>query len=168
LIALDSTIVNKLLTAINECMDWGQVFILDTLTEYTPGNSAEAESIIERVLPRIQHINNSVVMSAIKVILYFMSFVKSPEIIRALCEKITPPLSTSYLCFFIRFPVLASLIDSVPEVSYCVLRNLHFIMQKYPTVMQKEFKHFFCKYGEPLYVKFDDSPGRHFKLRAAY
>lgn len=35
------------------------------------------------------------------------------------------------------------------------MRNLHFIMQKYPSVMQKEFKHFFCKYGEPLYVKFE-------------
>ena len=31
---LDSPTINKLLTALNECTEWGQVFILDSLASY--------------------------------------------------------------------------------------------------------------------------------------
>lgn len=31
---LDTTTINKLLTALNECTEWGQVFILDSLATY--------------------------------------------------------------------------------------------------------------------------------------
>lgn len=44
-----------------------QVFILDSLSKYRPSDSAEAEGIIERVTPRLQHANSAVVMSAVKV-----------------------------------------------------------------------------------------------------
>jgi AP-1 complex subunit beta-1 len=43
------------------------VFILDSLSKYHPSDSAEAEGIIERVTPRLQHANSAVVMSAVKV-----------------------------------------------------------------------------------------------------
>ena len=44
-----------------------QVFILDSLATYTAENSKDAESIIERVTPRLQHANSAVVLSAVKV-----------------------------------------------------------------------------------------------------
>ena len=31
---LDTPTINKLLTALNECTEWGQVFILDSLAGY--------------------------------------------------------------------------------------------------------------------------------------
>jgi vesicle coat complex subunit len=43
-----------------------QVFILDSLAKYTPVDGREAEGIIERVTPRLQHANSAVVMSAVK------------------------------------------------------------------------------------------------------
>lgn len=43
-----------------------QVFILDALAQYD-ASPKEAESIAERVTPRLQHANAAVVMSAIKV-----------------------------------------------------------------------------------------------------
>ena len=52
-----------------------QVFVLDSLTSYEPADSREAESIIERVVPRLQHANAAVVLSAVKIVLRFMSFV---------------------------------------------------------------------------------------------
>eukprot|EP00957_Ditylum_brightwellii_P020792 1567875-Ditylum_brightwellii.AAC.1 len=42
------------------------VFILDSLAKYTPADAREAEGIIERVTPRLQHANSAVVMSAVK------------------------------------------------------------------------------------------------------
>jgi vesicle coat complex subunit len=34
--------INKLLTALNECSEWGQVFILDSIANYVPKDDTEA------------------------------------------------------------------------------------------------------------------------------
>ncbi len=44
-----------------------QVFILDSLADYVSADARDAEKIVERVLPRLQHVNSAVVLSAIKV-----------------------------------------------------------------------------------------------------
>lgn len=56
-------------------MEWGQVFILDCLATYEP-REKEAETIIERVMPRLSHINPTVVLSSLKVIVTFMDYVE--------------------------------------------------------------------------------------------
>jgi len=40
---------------------------LTTLADYVPKDEKEAENIVERVIPRLQHANASVVLSAVKV-----------------------------------------------------------------------------------------------------
>lgn len=50
------------------CMSYAlQVFILDALVNYQVQDSKDAEKIVERVLPRLQHVNSAVVLSAAKV-----------------------------------------------------------------------------------------------------
>jgi len=135
------TVLQKLLAALNECTEWGQVFILDSLAKYVPQSSREAESIIERVTPRLQHANSAVVMSAVKVILTYMDSVTNNEAIRLLSRKLAPPLVT--------------LINSEPEVQYVALRNINLIVQKRPKILEHEIKVFFCKYNDPIYVKLE-------------
>uniref|UniRef100_A0A0M3IAE1 Adaptin_N domain-containing protein n=1 Tax=Ascaris lumbricoides TaxID=6252 RepID=A0A0M3IAE1_ASCLU len=43
LIEINSQTINKLLTALNECTEWGQVFILDALASYQPKDEREAQ-----------------------------------------------------------------------------------------------------------------------------
>jgi vesicle coat complex subunit len=64
---MNAQTINKLLTALNECTEWGQVFILDSLANYSPKDDREAQSICERITPRLAHANAAVVLSAIKV-----------------------------------------------------------------------------------------------------
>mmetsp|Transcript_9414 Transcript_9414/g.27659 ORF Transcript_9414/g.27659 Transcript_9414/m.27659 type:complete len:889 (-) Transcript_9414:293-2959(-) len=135
------TVLQKLLAALNECTEWGQVFILDSLAKYEPQSSREAESIVERVTPRLQHANSAVVMSAVKVILSYMDHVTNNEAIRMLGRKLAPPLVT--------------LINSEPEVQYVALRNINLIVQKRPKILEHEIKVFFCKYNDPIYVKLE-------------
>ncbi|CAN0533028.1 unnamed protein product, partial [Ectocarpus sp. 12 AP-2014] len=40
---IDTSVLQKLLAALNECTEWGQVFILDSLAKYTPADGREAE-----------------------------------------------------------------------------------------------------------------------------
>lgn len=84
--------LNKLLAALNECTEWGQVSILDALAEYTPRDTREAESIAERVLPRLAHANAAVVLSSVKVLLLVMDHINSGDYKKTLVKKMTPPL----------------------------------------------------------------------------
>lgn len=38
--------INKLLTALNECSEWGQVFILDSIANYVPKDENEARKYV--------------------------------------------------------------------------------------------------------------------------
>merc|ERR1740139_879956 len=138
---VSSSVLQKLLAALNECTEWGQVFILDSLAKYSPGDGREAEGIIERVTPRLQHANSAVVMSAVKVILSYMELVTNQDAIRNLTRKLAPPLVT--------------LLNSEAEIQYVALRNINLIVQKRPHILENEIKVFFCKYNDPIYVKME-------------
>ncbi|KAL9180638.1 hypothetical protein ACHAXT_011091 [Thalassiosira profunda] len=147
---ISASVLQKLLAALNECTEWGQVFILDSLAKYTPAEAREAEGIIERVTPRLQHANSAVVMSAVKVILSYMDVMGGngqpgggphAESIRALTRKLAPPLVT--------------LLNSEPEIQYVALRNINLIVQMRPSILENEIKVFFCKYNDPIYVKME-------------
>jgi AP-1 complex subunit beta-1 len=138
---ITAAILQKLLAALNECTEWGQVFILDSLAKYIPQDGREAEGIIERVSPRLQHANSAVVMSAVKVILKYMDSVTNTDTLRALTRKLAPPLVT--------------LLNAEPELQYVALRNINLIVQKNSKILEHEIKVFFCKYNDPIYVKME-------------
>ena len=136
-----TNVLQKLLAALNECTEWGQVFILDSLSQYSPSDAREAEGIIERVSPRLQHANSAVVMSAVKVILRYLDDVGNQEVVRSITKKLSPPLVT--------------LLNSEPEIQYVALRNINLIVLKRPRILEHEIKVFFCKYNDPIYVKME-------------
>ncbi|XP_078617323.1 AP-1 complex subunit beta-1-like isoform X1 [Branchiostoma floridae x Branchiostoma japonicum] len=134
--------INKLLAALNECTEWGQIFILDALSNYVPKDDREAQSICERVTPRLAHSNAGVVLSAVKVLMKGMEYVgMETEFVTTLQKKLAPPLVT--------------LLSSEPEVQYVALRNINLIVQKRPDILKHEMKVFFVKYNDPIYVKLE-------------
>ena len=64
---ISTSMLQKLMVALTECTEWGQVYILDCLARYEPRDEREAEAIIERIQARLNHSNTAVVLSAIKV-----------------------------------------------------------------------------------------------------
>jgi len=134
--------VNKLLTALNECTEWGQIFILDSLATYEPKDEKEAQSICERITPRLSHANAAVVLSAVKVLMKFMEIMSLSSVyMTSLIKKLSPPLVT--------------LLSAEPEIQYVALRNINLIVQKRPEILKHEIKAFFVKYNDPIYVKLE-------------
>lgn len=139
---LDEDVISRLLPALNQCSEWGQVFILDALALYDPPNSKVAEAILEKgVVATLHHHNSAVVLSAIKVIMKFMDRLSSQELVRSVCRKMTPPLLT--------------MLSAEPEIQYVVMRNINLIVQKQPNMLQTDVRYFVCKYNDPLYVKLE-------------
>ncbi|XP_031834569.1 adaptor protein complex 1/2, beta subunit isoform X1 [Nomia melanderi] len=142
LVEMNAQTINKLLTALNECTEWGQVFILDSLANYSPKDEREAQSICERITPRLAHANAAVVLSAVKVLMKLMEMLQSEsDFVGTLTKKLAPPLVT--------------LLSSEPEVQYVALRNINLIVQKRPDILKHEMKVFFVKYNDPIYVKLE-------------
>uniref|UniRef100_A0A8C9WUB9 AP complex subunit beta n=1 Tax=Scleropages formosus TaxID=113540 RepID=A0A8C9WUB9_SCLFO len=142
LLDLNPQNINKLLTALNECTEWGQIFILDCLSNYNPKDEREAQSICERVTPRLSHANSAVVLSAVKVLMKFLELLpKDSDYYGTLLKKLSPPLVT--------------LLSGEPEVQYVALRNINLIVQKRPEILKQEIKVFFVKYNDPIYVKLE-------------
>ncbi|KAI8853732.1 adaptin N terminal region-domain-containing protein [Chytridium lagenaria] len=130
---LNNTILIKLLAALNECTEWGQICILSSLASYRPSDSREAAEITERVVARLQHANASVVLNAIRVLMIYLNYI-TDEMQKQVVRKMAPPL---------------------PEIQYVALRNINLILQKRPDVLNQEMRVFFTKYNDPPYVKLE-------------
>jgi AP-1 complex subunit beta-1 len=138
---ITSSVLNKLLIALNECSEWGRVAILNALARYTAQDDKESEHICERVVPQFQHVNGSVVLAAVKVIMIHMRSIRREEFSKQLVRKMAPPLVT--------------LLSSPPEVQWVALRNVNLLLQKESDLLSNEMRVFFCKYNDPLYVKIE-------------
>uniref|UniRef100_A0A674B316 AP complex subunit beta n=1 Tax=Salmo trutta TaxID=8032 RepID=A0A674B316_SALTR len=136
LLDLNPQSINKLLTALNECTEWGQIFILDCLANYTPRDDRESQSICERVTPRLSHANSAVVLSAVKVLMKFMEMLpKDLDYYGTLLKKLAPPLVT--------------LLSAEPELQYVEGLGIN------REILKHEMKVFFVKYNDPIYVKLE-------------
>ena len=138
---LNSKLLKKILMALNDANEWGQIYILDSLMTYKKSKPHKSEMIIEAVVPLFNHINPAVIMSAIKVVLKFLDNIEDEKKVQNYSKKLS-------LC-------LISLMDSVPEMRYLLLRAMHCIIQKRHYLFDKDFKSFFIKAYEPIYVKFE-------------
>jgi len=89
---LSQMIITKLLSALNDCTEWGQITILEALMTYEPADSRDAEAVVERVSPRLAHRNAAVVMGAVRVLLLMIPKVENADTKAAATKKLTAPL----------------------------------------------------------------------------
>jgi vesicle coat complex subunit len=53
----------------------------------------------------------------------------------------------------IKAPLLTLVSSGSPEQSYAVLSHLPLLVMRAPYVFSSDYKHFYCQYNEPSYVK---------------
>ena len=88
---------SKLLTALDECSEWGQVYLLESIFSFVPTDHSDAEIIAERVAPRLQHANSAVVLASVRIILYMTNYILKDDVVDSLYRKLGPPLSDYFL-----------------------------------------------------------------------
>lgn len=130
--------IGKLLNALHETNEWGKVYILESIINYKPKSHKEAEEIIERISPFLQHANPAVVLGSTKNIMHFIDHIVD-DAKPALLKKLAAPLIT--------------LLSAEPEIQYVSLCNIQIILQQIPNVFEKNVKMFFCRFSDPIYVK---------------
>ena len=48
--------------------------------------------IIDRIIPRLSHINPAVVFGAIKIMVRYLDYLSNEDLIKNLCKKLTPSI----------------------------------------------------------------------------
>lgn len=136
----DATTLFQLLSTLNDCTEWGQVYILDILANYVPANEEEALHILIHVTPRLNHVNSAVIMSSVRLILT-NSKLLSPEHAAFYLRRTVSPLLT------LLSPKYSK------EIQYCALRNLKFIVRTFSDLFVPEINSFFCRFNDSLFIK---------------
>lgn len=144
---LNDEIFVRLVVILSDCTEWGQVFIMDTLADYEGSSLNDIEKMIEIVIPKLQHANQAVVMSAIHLL-----------VLQGLESKVLPEnhqLRTVILRK-LSSPLISILSPPNPsEIQYAALRNVNLLVQEYPKLFGTEINAFFCSYNDPQYVKLE-------------
>ncbi|KNB43375.1 hypothetical protein JH06_3696 [Blastocystis sp. subtype 4] len=141
MIRVNTKMLNKLLICLEECSEWGQITILDVLAKYIPKDEEEAMLIVERTVPRLQHVNIAVVLGAVKVILLNIEDCDD-ELQHSALNKMAHAL-------------LSLISTDCAELRYVALRSIRLIVQKVPNLLSQNIQVFFCKYNDPYYVKME-------------
>ncbi|CAN1218678.1 Beta-adaptin-like protein A [Linum perenne] len=130
--------VYYLLNRLRQFNEWGQCLVLELVSKYVPSESNETFDIMNLLEDRLQHANGAVVLSTIKVFLQLT--LSMADVHQEVYERIKAPLLT-----------LVS--SGSPEQSYAVLSHLHLLVMRAPYIFASDYKHFYCQYNEPSYVK---------------
>lgn len=137
-VLLSKTVVYYLLNRIKEFSEWAQCIVLELVAKYVPSDSNEIFDIMNLLEDRLQHANGAVVLATIK--LFLQLTLSMTDVHQQVYERIKAPLLT-----------LVS--SGSPEQSYAVLSHLHLLVMRAPFIFSSDYKHFYCQYNEPFYVK---------------
>ncbi|KAJ3671027.1 hypothetical protein LUZ60_008453 [Juncus effusus] len=132
------SLIYYLLNKIRDFSEWAQCIVLDLVSKYIPADNSEIFDMMNLLEDRLQHANGAVVLATIKVFLHLT--MSMTDVHQQVYERIKAPLLT-----------LVGAGSS--EQSYAVLCHLHLLVMRAPMLFSSDYKHFYCQFSDPSYVK---------------
>jgi len=139
--AVNTKIVHHLLNRLHTFNEWGQMSILELVSRYRPAGAKAKEEIFDimnLLEDRLRHSNSALVLATAKVFLKLTA--KIQHVNREVYKRIKTPLLT-----LISNPNHA--------IAYPVVSHVQLLIRKNPSVFADAYKHFFCRYNDPICVK---------------
>jgi len=139
--AVNTKIVHHLLNRLHTFNEWGQMSILELVSRYRPSGAKAKEEIFDimnLLEDRLRHSNSALVLATAKVFLKLTA--KIQHVNREVYKRIKTPLLT-----LISNPNHA--------IAYPVVSHVQLLIRKEPAIFADSYKHFFCRYNDPICVK---------------
>ncbi|VEU22408.1 DEKNAAC103711 [Brettanomyces naardenensis] len=138
--SIDSEHALKISQSLAVCGEWSEVAILNALMSFVPQDHQTAAHIIDIVLPYLQSENSSIVLNALKVIVYLCQYVSSVlDVLPILPQSISR--------------AVANLMLKPPEIQFLAMRNVILLLLDKPALLDLDIRMFFCQYDDLLYIK---------------
>ena len=92
---VDSAIADRLISCLDECSEWAQIYILEAIMTLEPKDGDEAVNFAERICPRLQHANSGIIMATVRVVLYLSNYSPTVEKLNQLAAKCSSPMGNN-------------------------------------------------------------------------
>lgn len=138
-LSLTHQICFNMLNLLQNLNEWDKSAVFNSLTtSFVPQTHLDAQHVIDIVLPQLQHVNTSVVLNALKFIMYLINYVDHVD------ESLIKRFSSSII----------ALLNKPSELQFLVLRNVILLLlsREHP-LLRVEVSYFFVEFNDPIYIK---------------
>lgn len=137
-IVINRNITHYLLNKLESLSAWGQIYIMNVLTKYTPKSEDEMFDIMNMLDAYLTHNSCSVSLACLK--LFINLITDLPHLKEEVLKR-----SLTGIC--------SVLTSGNHELVYCIIEVLEGFLDDASGIIALQYKHFFCKYKEPGYLK---------------
>lgn len=138
---VDFAVSLRLAKLLDSAPDFSRVALLKGLMQFIPATSDEAEQLSALLQPSLRHINAAVVLGATRVLMMLSHYSST-------LQSSTPRLL---------LPYLLALLVRQPEIQYCVLKNIHLLLQSLDLEQVKRLRighqPFLLHASDPAYIR---------------
>ncbi|KAL0239296.1 hypothetical protein PCE1_004984 [Barthelona sp. PCE] len=129
-----------IIQALEECSEWGQVVLLESVSRYFHqiSSMSEAEDVATRISSRLQHRNSSVVLKtcqALGVLLKKFNLKAKDDLLSQMAAALVTFLSGSH------------------EIAFVALKSIKLLQQTFPGFISRYLRLFLTSFKEPFYLK---------------
>ncbi|KAG7693162.1 hypothetical protein KL930_004753 [Ogataea haglerorum] len=122
------------------CDEWSQVSLLNSVMAFVPQTEGDAISLAEKCIPLLQHGNSSVVLNALKVIVYLSNYVRNfVDVLPAITKRVSGCIS--------------NLMSKPAEIQFLTMRNVILLLLDKAEMLDLQVSMFFCQFDDPVYIK---------------
>jgi len=136
------TMVQFLLGKLKEFNEWSQCIVIDTLYKYIPKDEDEVLDILNLLDDKLKQSNSALVLGIVRLFIKITEgYPVLEDIHNEVYERVKDPLIT--------------LVESSEsnETAYTILCHIYLLMSRSPHLFEAEYRHFYCKYNDPIYIK---------------
>lgn len=140
--AINRAIMLHLLNRISQFSEFGVLQVLELIPRYIPANEEECYQIMNLLDPVLRTSNSAAVIAIVRAFLSLADSNEDPEMMkRQVVNRVKAPLIT----------LIAS---GSPELVFCLLKNVDYLVDLCPGIFDDEFRQFYIKYNEPTHIKY--------------
>jgi len=136
--AINKPIIHHLLNRMRDFNEWSQCIVLEMVARYKPEAQQETFDVMNVLEERLKHSNSAVVLAATKV---FLNLTQDM------------PAVHSQVYARLKAPMLTLMTGGGFEQGFACLKHIALLTTRAPTVFSQEYKHFYCRYNDPVCVK---------------
>lgn len=132
-------VIYHLLSSLGGLNEWQQAQIINLVRRYTPAGEEEMFDIMNVLEERLTGMHGGLVLSCAHAFIHVTQ--NYPAVHAQVLQRLRQPLLMLLTC------------SASTESSYAVLCHLKLLVRRGPAVYRGDYKAFFCRYGEPSYMR---------------
>lgn len=137
-VVINRNIAHYLLNRLEKFQDWGLVTVFELLKKYTPSSEEEVLDMMNITDSYLSHHSMPVVLACLHFFLHLITHL---------------PHLRSHLFLRAKPQLVAGLGSGHPELTYILLDLMSSLLAEDKARLVENYRAFFCKYNEPVYVK---------------